>query len=546
MLHELLRNAARRWPNRLAIDFGKDAVTYAELDRRSDQLAAALVARGCERGDRVAILCQKSIESYVAIYGILKAGCAYVPLDRRAPLLRLGSILDDCEVKVIVISSATAPVAESLAGVAHSIQFAVSCTATRDQLSTLALLDRAELDASAAELPRVDFVDTDLAYILYTSGSTGSPKGVMISHLNATSFVRWASEHAGIKPGERVSGHAPLHFDLSIFDIFATARMGGVLVPVPDGASTFPSRLSDWIRDNRISIWYSVPSALVLMAQQTTFGAARFPELRLLVFAGEVFPAKFLSAWLQKLPGATFMNWYGPTETNVITSYTIRPGSTVAQPVPIGQACTNVNVYLIDEEGNKVRGVGCEGELCARGSFVALGYWGDRDKTASSFHFDPLLQDRTYRTGDIARMNDHGEYEYLGRRDHMVKIRGYRIELGEIEAAIYRIAGVQEAAVIPVPDEAIGITLIACVSAATPGSSEDWVETAMPELSRRVPTYMMPVRMLMFGELPKTSTGKIDRQSLLKELRGATEGRTNERCFEQDHEFHCKASAARP
>lgn len=521
-------------------------MTYAELDRLSDLLAAGLAARGCGHGDRVAILCRKSIESYVAVYGILKAGCAYVPLDRRSPPARLGYILGDCGVKGIVVDSATAPLAEKLAPMASSLEFAVSYTASRDQLPTLPLADRAELEALAAAVPRSEPVDTDLAYILYTSGSTGSPKGVMISHLNSMSFVRWASEHAGITRGDRVSGHAPLHFDLSIFDIFAVALMGGVLVPVPDGISTFPSRLSDWIRENRVNIWYSVPSALMLMAQQANFNAAQFPELRLVIFAGEVFAVKFLNAWLRKLPDATFMNWYGPTETNVITSYTICRGSMVLQPVPIGRPCANVDVFQIDEEGNRTGGAGVEGELCARGSTVALGYWGDREKTAKSFHADPVLQDRTYHTGDIVRMNADGEYEYIGRRDHMVKIRGYRIELGEIESALYRIDGVREAAVIPVPDDASGgIALIGCVAATHPGSDENYPDTVMSELARSVPAYMMPVRMLVLGELPKTSNGKIDRQSLLRELPGANIGRIDERRFEHDQELHCQASAAR-
>jgi len=514
----LLRDAARQWPDHAAIETSQETISYRELDELSNRLATVLVSRGCKRGDRVAILCEKSIDSYIGIYGILKAGCVYVPLDRRAPVSRLSYIVRDCSIKAILISAATAKKANQIAAETVDVEFFVSRTATVQGITEAPLLSFQSSAGSDPGAPVPGIIDTDLAYILYTSGSTGAPKGVTISHLNSMSFVRWASEYAQVCMSDRVSGHAPLHFDLSIFDIFATASRGATLLPVPDGISVFPARLSDWVKNNRISIWYSVPSALTMMAQQSNFATATYGDLRLIIFAGEVFPVKFLRMWVEKLPSVRFDNWYGPTETNVITAYTLQGDETLEKPLPIGSACENVDIFLADENGQPLGPDQHEGELCARGSFVALRYWGDAEKTARSFTFNELPHERTYRTGDLVKVCSDGVYEYVGRRDHMVKSRGYRIELGEIESALYKFDGVTEAVVIPVADETIGNRLLACVALDKIGDREQTAHEILAFLSSRLPSYMIPESAKIVDELPKTSTGKINRQLLLQKL----------------------------
>lgn len=514
LLHDLLNEAAAASPDHKAIVAGKRSVSYADLAERAGRVAAWLLEKGAQPGSRIGLLAHKDIECYVAVYGILMAGCAYVPLDRRSPANRLGFILNDCGIATIITTKrAIQPLTdapESLQTVANILVLdgepdsAALDTCTFSGPDTLC-----ELATTAA----AGTVDTDLAYVLYTSGSTGKPKGVMISHAVSMSFVRWAAKHTSLNKTDRVSGHAPLHFDLSIFDIYSTAKVGATLYPVPDGMSTFPSNLSKWIIEQRISVWYSVPSILSMMAKQSSFDSLQFPDLRTLLFAGEVFPVKYLKEWLRKCPDSTFMNWYGPTETNVITSYTVTlPPEQIDTPCPIGKRTDNAALYCRNDSGQNA----LSGELIARGPCVALGYWGDNKKTKEKFvpnDDTPWLQERLYMTGDLVELDKNGDYVYLGRIDHQIKCRGYRIELGEIETALYKDNNVQEAAVIPVPDDVIGNQLIAFV--ALNHEATEVPDSVVDTAGGVLPPYMMPHAYIVLPTLPKTSNGKTNRQLLL-------------------------------
>lgn len=518
LLHELLIQSARKYPERSAIQTSDASVTYAELVHRAGKVVTQIQRCGARPGDRIGLLVDKNIECYAGLYAILMSGCAYVPLDRRAPPERLRYIIDDCGIKLLVCTKKGLQAFESAPDEIATLQnillldadSAFACGSHR-------VIGASEIANNEPGSPH-HVVDTDLAYILYTSGSTGRPKGVMISHAVSMSFVRWAAAQAGVTADDRVSGHAPLHFDLSIFDIFATAKEAATLLPVPEGASTFPSRLTEWIIDRGITIWYSVPSILSMMAKQSGFDARNFPALRVLLFAGEVFPAKYLRLWVAQCPSTTFMNWYGPTETNVITSYTVDiPPGKIDKPVPIGKATANAALFLLDDAGKALDGDGEVGELFVRGPCVALGYWGDESKTKEKFlpnTWQPWLKDRVYRTGDRVSLDEDGNYIYQGRADHQIKCRGYRIELGEIEAALYTDKSIQEAAVIPVPDDTIGNRLVAFVSSSSfTGTVPDQV---IDNVKKFLPHYMLPDRFEVLEQLPKTSNGKIDRQLLAR------------------------------
>jgi amino acid adenylation domain-containing protein len=516
LLHELLIESARTSPERTAIQTSDVSVTYGELVQRAGKVVSQIQRCGSRPGDRIGLLADKCVECYIGLYAILMSGCAYVPLDRRAPADRLAYIIDDCEIKLLVCTRKGLQALTSTSDGIASVEAILLLDAdSPDSFAGREVIGATEIASSDPDTSQ-HIVDTDLAYILYTSGSTGQPKGVMISHAVSMSFVRWAAHQAGVTAHDRISGHAPLHFDLSIFDIFATAKEAATLLPVPDGASTFPSRLTDWMIDKEITIWYSVPSILSMMAKQSGFDARSFPALRVLLFAGEVFPAKYLRMWVAQCPDTTFMNWYGPTETNVITSYTVNtPAGEIDKPVPIGKATANAALFLADDDGNVLEGKGVVGELFARGPCVALGYWGDDSKTREKFSSNtrqPWLRDRVYRTGDRVSVDDDGNYIYQGRADHQVKCRGYRIELGEIEAALYKDKSIQEAAVVPVPDDTIGNRLVAFVSSAsfTRAVPVEVIDNVMKFL----PQYMLPDRFEVLEQLPKTSNGKVDRQLL--------------------------------
>lgn len=519
LLHHLLTESAARYPEHPALVFKEEHITYRELDELSNRLAATLVDQGVRRGDRVAVYLNKSSQSIICLFGILKAGAAYVPLDPNAPPARLVYMLSNAGVRCLLTSSKKYGNVKSIVEDRDDVKTVIVTDqlAETGSISGVTTVPWFQVQHRAAE--RVDNrnIETDLAYILYTSGSTGVPKGVMISHLNALTFINWSHDEFGITRSDRVSSHAPLHFDLSIFDIFTTIKAAATICPVPEEYSIFPKRLIQFIRETKVTVWYSVPSILVHMMVHGNMKSYSFPDLRTILFAGEVFPAKYLRDLMTIVPHASFHNLYGPTETNVCTFFTvtnIEPERT--KPIPIGKACRNTEVFALDEHGQLVTTPGTEGELYVRGSCVAMGYWGDAKKTEAAFrrnHLAPHHDEKIYRTGDIVTLDENGDYHLIGRRDHMVKSRGYRIELGEIESALYGHELVKEAAVVAIPDELITNRLKAfIVPSASRALSKLDVER---HLSARLPHYMVPELIEFRDSLPKTSTGKIDRTLLV-------------------------------
>ena len=523
LLQQLLTESAEKHPNKIAVVYQDKKINYAELDIVTNQLSHRLVAEGVQRGDRVGFYLNKSIESIISIFAILKAGGVYVPLDPSAPAKRLSYIIRNCGIRCLMSSHHKLKNLEPLFLKECSLERVIvmdnAVNALTGKFPTIKFVNWQDIvDSPLTHLPTVERIDTDLAYILYTSGSTGDPKGVMISHLNAFTFINWAFEQYHIQPTDRVSNHAPLHFDLSIFDIFTTFKAGATLFLVPEQASLFPKTLIKFIQDNEITVWYSVPSILIHLLIHGNLKKYKFSHLRLILFAGEVFPVKYLRELIEIIPHAEYHNLYGPTETNVCTFYHVKeiePGR--IKPIPIGKACPNIEVFALNEN-NEVIKPGEEGELYVRGSCVAEGYWGDPEKTRSVFLLNFLrtdFEEKMYRTGDIVTLDEEGNYYLIGRRDHMIKSRGYRIELGEIESVLYSHPSIKEVGVVAIPDDSIGNRIKAFI---VPTEPESLTKVELNKYcSERMPRYMIP-EVTEFREiLPKTSTGKIDRKLLVSE-----------------------------
>ncbi|RFU39960.1 amino acid adenylation domain-containing protein [Actinomadura logoneensis] len=523
-----MRHWAEKRPDAPAVEFQGRSTTYAELDARSSALAATLLRGGVAPGDRVALWAAKSAEAVVAIHGILKAGAAYVPIDPSAPFKRAAHIIERCGVSYVIAQDdrvgwlrdhCSCPIV-SIGTREPEPDDAQGPTAEEPQKAGGPVIAwRDAVAASVGDDVRLPDVDPNsLAYILHTSGSKGTPKGVALSHRNALAFVDWAVEEFGLCPEDRVSGHAPLHFDLSILDLFATCAAGGCVVPVPESQVGLGGALNRFVTDRRITVWYSVPGALTRMVAAKNSGLLTGSPLRAVLFAGEPFPIAHLRQLHALVPGAALYNLYGPTETNVCLFHPVRPQDVAPEarrPVPIGRPCPYAATFLLGSDGRVLDPEpGRTGELCVAGDSVMLGYWRDDGLTAS--RTVPIPRDGAgpllaYRTGDLVMLDDDLNHVFLGREDDMVKIRGHRVEIGEIESVLSAADNVREVACVAVgdgPDERHVEAFV--VPAEQPLDLAPVRRHCLAEL----PRYMVPERFHVVAALPRTGTGKIDRRAL--------------------------------
>lgn len=520
LLHQLLSETAAKYPNKEALLFNRESITYFELEKASNRLANLLIESGVKRQDKIGIYMSRSINSIIGIFAILKAGATYVPIDPFCPESRINYIINKCEI-VFLLSSREmlAKIAKAFPGETplKKVLLMDGLDLRQEVNPSIQLLSCLEKDvAISGNNHEVNIVDADLSYILFTSGSTGSPKGVMLSHLNALTFINMACGFFNITKEDILSNISPLHFDLSVFDIYVALKVGAAVAIAPEGISVFPSKLAEFIQNNNITVWNSVPSALSLLANYTNLNTFDFSSLRLVLFAGEVFPVKYLRQLRKHIPSAKFYNIYGQTEANSSTYYLVdRVPDEDASLLPIGKSFPNFDVFALDENGKRITQSGSKGELFVRAHTVASGYWREPEQTKAKFIRNPLDQESNeivYRTGDMVRLEERGNYVFLGRVDHMIKSRGYRIEMGEIESVLSNHPQVKAAVVIPIPDDLIG-NRIAAVVMPLDGSLIN-KEDIFRHCAKQLPKYMVPETLVFKDSLPTTSSGKIDRKKL--------------------------------
>lgn len=509
-LWRLLAGAAAEHPQRPAVRESTGlSIRYDELLALADGVAHELAAAGVRAGDRVGVLLPKTIDSVAAFFAALKLGAAYVPVDPTAPIRRAAFIFSDCGVRVAIVAGAVAAeLARELDALgAQPTLLAVAEPGGGDSLRRLFGPARATTGAAPVE-------EDSPAYLLYTSGSTGVPKGVVLTHGSARSFIDWCSSLLRPTPEDRFASHAPFHFDISVLDLFTSLRHGAELLLISEKLSKSPAELARFAAETEATVWYSVPSVLALMCQYGRLDELDLRHLRAVLFAGEVFPLPQLRDLMTRLPHPAYYNLYGPTETNVCTFYQV-PGpieETRTVSLPIGKPCAGYEARVVSPGGEPVDR-GAEGELVVRGPGVMLGYWARPEATAAAFL--PSDDGRPwYRTGDIVVEEVTGDYRYIGRRDRMIKKRGYRVELGEIEACLGAYDDIGEAAVIAVRSATDEVETVAVVSARA--GTKLSIIAIKRFCSQRLPGYMVPDRFEFVDALPRTSTGKIDYQTLAR------------------------------
>ena len=492
-VHELIEEQVLRTPEAVAVVFQNQQLTYAELNRRANQLAHSLRNMGVGPEARVGICMERSFEMVIGLLGILKAGGMYVPLDPGYPFERLRYMVADAKMDLILVE-------EKWKGLVEE--------------SDARLLDLhkwEEIGSQSCENPGVGLTPEHAIYMIYTSGSTGRPKGAVNTHAGLCNRLTWMQEAYGLTPDDAVLQKTPFSFDVSVWEFFWPLLAGARLVMAEPGGHRDSSYLAKLIQQEKITTLHFVPSMLSIFLQDPE--ACNCAGLRLVISSGEALPKAVVERFKEHLPWAALHNLYGPTEASVDVTYWDCRKSETKMVVPIGRPIANTAIYILDEEGEPVP-AGIAGELHIGGIGLARGYWKRAELTAEKFvphAFGQVPGERLYRTGDLARWSRQGEIEYLGRLDHQVKLRGFRIELGEIESVLGQYPGVNECVVV-VRGECEEKRLVAYIAAEH--SAEFNKDPLTAYMKERLAEYMVPKTIVVLKELPLTPNGKVDRRAL--------------------------------
>jgi D-alanine--poly(phosphoribitol) ligase subunit 1 len=501
----LFSEVAAAHAGRPAIKFPSGAVhTYRELDERSNQLGNYLRQKGILPGEVVAILNNKSFDAYALLLACIKTGIIYTNLDVSSPLQRLDKILSNCRPRLIAFEDTASSVAANIASREQTQMVNIG--------SPSFLSETGECDKSPLTEIMHQVNGSEPAYIMFTSGSTGFPKGALMSHDNVLNLIAWGQETFNVTEKDIFTNVNPIYFDNSVFDFYVSIFSGACLVPFTPDLVADGARLVRAVNEARCTFWFSVPSLLVYLLTTRSIKSSDFPHLSRISFGGEGFPKPKLKQ-LYDLLGerVTLYNVYGPTEcTCICSSYRITPGDfeNLNELAPLGHMAPNFGYVILPVEGQP-DGIG---ELALTGPNVGLGYYNDPERTSRSFvqHPDKIFFQRIYKTGDLVEKRTDGLIYFKGRVDNQIKHMGYRIELEEVEAGINALSYINEAGVIY---QQLGPGLGQLVAFVYP-NSDLTEQMLMNDLKKILPPYMLPKRIVLMGELPKNRNGKIDRIQL--------------------------------
>lgn len=489
-----LDRSAEIYPDSIALDDAINTYTYSQLRRKAHLWATAIASRVSSQRTPIAIVLPRSADCIVAFMAVLYTGNFYVMLDTQMPSSRLVKILKSLSPSLILTKREVRKL----------------CSSAEAEEENLLYLDEISGISAPPHEKYAHTVDTDPLYLIFTSGSTGTPKGVVVPHKAVMGYVDWALECCGFTHEDHVGHVLPFHYVAADKAIYPSFAAGARLTVISQETYQNPAHLMEFLKREQITSLDWVPSGLGMTADMGLLANADELSLRRVMFAGEVMPMRVLDAWRKALPKADFYQSYGASEARAVMQYKIERSFAETDSLPLGFPRPNTGALLIDEQGRLIEKKGVVGEIYLYGSPLALGYWGDPEKTAAAFVQNPLhnsYSDRMFRTGDLAMYNEFGELVYQGRSDSRIKHLGHRIELREIEVAASRIDGFRR---VCVQYDAENKQIILFYEADEIRSPND----IRAQLREWLPRHMLPLRYIGFGQFPQTPTGKIDRMAL--------------------------------
>ncbi len=486
---------ARQYPDKVAYVDDETAITFSEFDKVARNIGGCVLQYTVPKTP-VVVYMKKGVYSLTAFLGAACAGCFYVPIDSQMPQERVNLILDRLSPAVVIYDETTERKIENLVSDAVFLPYETVRKATYDESQLENVMNR--------------ICNTDLLYVFFTSGSTGVPKGVTISHGALIDFIEWISDEYGLNENTKFCNQVPFYFDVSVPDIYVPLKAGATTYIPPKSYYTLPKEVLSYIEENEINTILWVPSALCNVVNCQALEVCCPTSLKLIMFCGEVMPCKHLNVWRKKLPNALYVNLYGPTETTCASMYyNVSRDFGDDEALPLGKACRNTRILLLDEDGNCVKD-GQMGEICILGQGLSHGYYNDQEKTQKVFAQNPmnsLYAEMMYKTGDLATVID-GEIVFAGRKDFQIKRLGHRIELGEIENAIASMGEVESACCLYEQEESKIFALFV---------GDIGANSVKSHLRKKLSRYMLPNEFIKLDEMPINLNGKIDRVKLKKE-----------------------------
>ena len=511
MLHDFLQSSARRLGEKVAFAIGDQRATYAQIDRASNQLAHALRRRGVRRGDRVVVFAENAIETAVSFWGALKANAVVSVVNPLTKAAKLRYLLDDCAATALLADAHLWPTVTAVAPGAQSLRSVLCIGGKLDDAAVAAVPHAERFDqALAAEdgsaPPRRECIDVDLAAIVYTSGSTGDAKGVMLTHRNMLTAAESISTYLGLREDDVILCALPMAFDYGLYQMIMAFRMGAQVVA--ERSFAYPAQVLNQMMRWGVTVFPGVPTMFAMLSDMR-LDSYDFSKVRAVTNTAAALPVKHIRRSQEIFPKARVFSMYGLTECKRCTY--LPPEDLARKPESVGIAIPNTELWLVDEQDRKLP-PGSVGQLVIRGATVMRGYWGKPESTAKKLKPGPLPGEMVLYTGDLCRLDEEGYLYFVARMDDIIKSRGEKVAPKEVEAALVDIAGVREAAVIGVPDEVLGQAVKAFVvlEAGVTLTEKD----IRREAQKRLENFMVPQLVEIVGELPRGATGKVQKSAL--------------------------------